>query len=582
MTEALQATLRLLEVVALFVPCFIGPGFLVVRRLPWSAAEKLAASFVLSVLLIGLATFGIFALNMHDRSYGAVAGLGIFAFIAGWKDLRALWDDAEGRELITAYVCLAGWMFGLVCLIRAFSGGGWGGDWIEQYDRVRFFLHKQPMDTLFRGEPLPSRPPLMNLACVPIMMIAAPGFPQYQALTMLFGVGAVFPAYLVAKLVAGSRRIRIAVLVAVLAFNPFVVETVTYPWSKMLSALCVATGAAFYVKGWRAADSWRMRMAVVAFTTGVLVHYSAAPYAIFVAIHFVINGCLKFTNRAVELAVAAIPAFGLLGGWVWWASNAYGYKVAFGSSDTAVHFGQRTIGENLALAVQNILVTIVPHEVRFLDTTPFEDPIPWSHARESAFLTYQTNALFMFGVAGAIALVYLFLKRRNSVDLELRWFWGLFFTSGLVLGAGAHAYPDTFGLAHLALQPMVLVGLGVVIGTWDSWPPLVNLAFIGGLLVDLFFGIVLHIAFEGRTFGEGLAGDDGLFPGGLRAVPDAAAANWDEKLGRHFMFFGDAYSPLKWVVVAALILGAWSLLRRLLLAAQGTPDAPAARAVAGA
>ena len=53
----------LLAAVLLLVLCSFFPGFLLVRRLRWSPLEKLNASIALSLILVYLATFVLYAVN---------------------------------------------------------------------------------------------------------------------------------------------------------------------------------------------------------------------------------------------------------------------------------------------------------------------------------------------------------------------------------------------------------------------------------------------------------------------------------------------------------------------------------------
>jgi hypothetical protein len=180
----------------------------------------------------------------------------------------------------------------------------------------------------------------------------------------------------------------------------------------------------------------------------------------------------------------------------------------------------------------------------------------------------------MYGLGGAIGIVYILLKLRTQLDSQALWFWGLFVAAGFV-GVMAHPFLDPFGLAHICLQTLLIVGLGAIAGTWERWPALVQLLALGGLVVDLIFGVALHIAFQGRTYGEGTAADAGILPGGPSPETSPGQSNWYERTNRHFLFLGDTIGAFRWVVVAGLAIGAFYVLRGMVRSArQPAPSAP--------
>jgi hypothetical protein len=569
---------HLLVVCAAFVACSIGPGLIFVRRTALSGAEKVAAAFGLSVLLMAGATLLIYipgstqtgTTKLPPTSYGALAVFGIASFGYVWEDLKALWRDPEARAIIRVYALVAAWMFGLLGIIRSFGGGGWAGDWIEQYERARFFLKHQPLYTEFQHTLLPARPPLLNLFCVPFFELAGAGMPQFQALCALLSVSAVFPVYLVARRLSGTHAVPTALAVAVVAFNPMMVQNTTYPWTKMLTAAYVAMGLYFYTTGWKSAEPLRVRLAVCMLGAGLLTHYSAAPYAIAVALHFLVYGCKPFARSDRELAITGLLAVAVVAPWLGWSMSTYGSAITFASNTTAEGFSQHSAAHNLRMALGNVYRTIVPHFFRGIPIV-WAEPGGWGHFREVAFLAYQANLLLMFGTTGWILLTWYLVRHwmSTSADRDLGVFWLIMVGVGLV-GVAAHPWRDYYGLAHLSMQPLMLVGLGVLAGTSHEWPEMLRRIFLGGLVADLLFGVALHVIYETRTFGPGPAGEAGLIPGGERAVADPANLNWTDKGQHHFMFIGDALQPLKWIVAFALIVAAAVIIRQL-GALLGTP-----------
>ena len=50
----------------------------------------------------------------------------------------------------------------------------------------------------------------------------------------------------------------------------------------------VLLGLTLYLAGWRRGDRARLACAFAALSAGVLVHYSAAPYALFLGLHYLV------------------------------------------------------------------------------------------------------------------------------------------------------------------------------------------------------------------------------------------------------------------------------------------------------
>jgi hypothetical protein len=580
---------RILLLVGFFGACAIGPGLLVVRRLPWPPVERLAASFVCSILVVAGGAFAVYLGGLPEACDGALALLGVVAFVACRADLLALWRDPETRAAMTAYGVVAGWMFGWLALIRSYSGGGWAMDWIEQYERVRFFFHHERLDMLYGDMPVPARPPLMNLFCIPFFKMTGAGMMQFQALCALLGSAAVLPAFLIARRVAGDssqegRRhpVSIVVLISVLVFNPMLVQNTTYPWTKMLTAVFVSLGVCFYLAAWRGGDAPRLRLAVCSLAAGVLTHYSAAPYALCIAAHFVLHGSRRFPRRGRELAFSGGLAAALLAPWIAWSIATYGAGMTFGGNTTVAGYEQHPWLTNASMAARNVFDTIVPWFLRGEDIGFFTEPGFWGHAREAAFLTYQVNALFMFGSTGWIVLAWYVYRLQAHWERELAVFWALLCASAFT-GVAAHPWAAYLGLAHISLQPMAVIGLGIVAGTWEQWTPLLKRIVLAGLSVDLLLGVTLHLLFETRTFGEGAAVTAGLMPGGLRPVPEAPFQNWVEKGHHHFLFIGDVFDPVKWPVLLGLAVFAALLLRRfatiMQVGSRASSVSPAIRAV---
>lgn len=552
---------RFLEICLLFPISFVGPGFYFVRRLPWSGAEKLAAAFGLSVLAIGASTSVVYLANLPLGAYWGVTALSAWGLWATRAELRSAWADPDARQMVAAYVLVAAWTLGCIGLIRVLSGGGWAGDWAEHYDRCRFYLRHWPLDTKFLDTYwLPARPPLMNLATVHLLAMVGPGYPLFQIVTALLNVGFVFPAYLIARRVSGQRAVPLLLLVGLLAFNPMLLENTAYPWTKLLAAAFVALGTYFYLKGWEHTDVRSLRFAVIFIGAGIITHYSAAPFAIFFAAHYAWRGSRAFTDRMGELLRNGAVAIAVVAPWVLWSLRTYGAAITFGGNTSAEGYASRSAVANVAMVIGNIWNTFVPHQLRTVDYSVLGNNERWSTLRDDFFFLYQTNALFMLGSAGALALGYTLWQRKPSPrDQEVR-FWIGFAGTALVLGLASNGAPDMFGLAHISLQPLALIVLAALAGSWALWPKELRLIVLGGLLFDLIFGVGLQVLVQSRIFEEQHLAEPGLMANVLNPTSNAAAANWMEKIRRPIPFLADLLMPVNWPLAILLATAALGLL----------------------
>jgi hypothetical protein len=561
-----STSLQAVELCVLFAVCVTGPGLLVVRRFSWRPAEKVAGAIGLSILVIGAADAGVYLLGLPAVAYRVLAGLFVVAAGACWRDIRALASDVEVRRMAGLYAVLVVWMLGCDALIRCFSGGGWAGDWIEHYDRAFFFLNHLPLDTRFIGiYAMPARPPLMNLVAV-MFLSFFPSFPMYQVLSVLVCCTIVFPAALFAGRIADKRPYRWVVLLALFAFDPMMVVNATYPWTKLLAAMYVALGAWFYFTGWRLADPLRVRAAVVAVAAGILTHYSVVPYALFFAGHFVLRGSRVFPQRASAIGWMVSLAAALIGPWIGWTFRTYGVAAALGGTaaggnSTAGGYAARSWGDSLLIVGRNIVNTLVPHQLRGIDLRLLAERDLWSLYRDEAFLVYQTNGILMLGLGGAAAAISFALRRRSGAAQDDARFWMSFAVVSSLIGIATYGDPEAFGVAHVVLQPLAVLGLAMIAGAWERLPLLIRKIAAVGMVLDLALGVALPLLVESRVFG-GASSGPGLLPDPAEPTSWAALANWQMKLMRGFLFLGDTFHPLSGIVAALLLVAAgWIFLR---------------------
>jgi hypothetical protein len=161
--------------------------------------------------------------------------------------------------------------------------------------------------------------------------------------------------------------------------------------------------------------------------------------------------------------------------------------------------------------------------------------------RNYSFLVYQSNLFLALGSAGwLIALLQAWKLARRAVDKSLLHFWAWFVAGGVVLGTAVVGERQPWGLAHLDLQPLILLGLILVAAAWQTISKPLRLLTILGLSCDFALGICLHFAYEHR-----------LFP--LESPYSVGYLNWQLKQVNHLAFIGDLW-PCLWFVAEALLL----------------------------
>lgn len=79
-----------------------------------------------------------------------------------------------------------------------------------------------------------------------------------------------------------------------------------------------------YLAALRKHDRLRMTAAFLAAAAGVLAHYMAGPYLLFLALHYMLRAFWKRRGRWVELATIAAAGGLLLFTWFGWSLAAYG------------------------------------------------------------------------------------------------------------------------------------------------------------------------------------------------------------------------------------------------------------------
>ena len=137
----------------LLMVCSFAPGFYCVRRLPWGPMEKLSGGIGLSLVLLYLASWGIYCFGPREAggACAAISAVCVLLGILARQEIRALIGSWRVRRAVLGQAFLLLWAMVMLAAIRHYSGLGWGGDWLEHFQRSLFFLHRFPGDTPILG-----------------------------------------------------------------------------------------------------------------------------------------------------------------------------------------------------------------------------------------------------------------------------------------------------------------------------------------------------------------------------------------------------------------------------------------------
>src|SRR5438445_707919 len=282
--------LELLLAIALLLVCGFAPGFLLIRHLRWSLVEKLCGSIGTSFALLYLAFGTIYHLSpagaeIQPKYFALVSVTSLALGLAVWRDVVRLLGSFRARQALAGFFFLLIWTLLTLGMIRNYSGANWYGDWLEHFQRSLFFLHHFPTDTpIILGYQLPARPPAMNQLAAFFLAQTQDRFEVFQVVFAFLNLLMFLPCCLIMPALVGPRRTFVPPLVALFAMNLVVMQNVTYTWTRASTAFYVVLGLGFYLAAWRKNDLLRMTVAFGALSAGLLAHYSAGPYLLFLTL----------------------------------------------------------------------------------------------------------------------------------------------------------------------------------------------------------------------------------------------------------------------------------------------------------
>jgi hypothetical protein len=538
-TIAVVLALQLAALVPLTILLGFGPGFFVVRRFRWHPIETLAASVGLSLTMVFVASFTAFWLDLPDWVDVLVTATAGALTLAAWRDGRRLWRHRIVRHSVVALAGLAVWTLLLLSLIRQYGGGDWCCDWLEHFQRTQHFITPWPRDFLYIDRYLfAARPPLMNAVAAQLLAHIDPTLPAFQVVLSLLNVLVLLSCTLVSRVVSpNGRSADPRVMAVLLGANPMFFMNATFAWTKVLAAFFVLLALALYVVGWRRHDGRRVAAAFVALAAATLTHYSAAPAAVLVGLHFLLTGQMR--DRAA--AFVLLPAILLVGLWVGYVTMTYGVEAGLVRNPSLEGTAPRTALEHLQTRALNLLDTIVPRPYAGYLGYP-KDATLVRRASDQVFTLYQSNAVAAIGmVNGVMAIVLAWSALRRARWRSVRSFWVMFVSLLVVTGVVVHGDRAESGLAMISLQPLTYLALAFLATRLRGLPLWARRLWMAGTLVDVTLGVALAVWFEMAT-------------GSWARTP-----NWALKADAGVQFLGDRVTvpalPILALVVGAILAG---------------------------
>jgi hypothetical protein len=561
------AAVLLLPVV--FGLCCLGAGLPFVRGIRWSPVERLTAAVAIALLILYAVSFLVLVLALPARAHWViVAGCGILT-LYGAAEARNLSRSPEVRRLLVAFALLALFVLSVLGLIRGYSGGLWYGDWLEHYRRSLFFLGGHPSGETFLGYALPARPPLMNVVCAHFLALADDRFRIFQIVSSLLGLLAFLPATLLAGRFSRRGEASAFVVAAFLMLNPMFVENATYSWTKLLTCFFVLAGIGFYIGGCREGSFAKTVFAFVCLAGGALTHYSAAPYALCLGLHYVARILPGRRAWPKEAAIILGVSGAILATFIGWSVWIYGLRATIASTSTVRDTAGAAPAETAMKILRNLRDTMVPTFFRRAERDPLTAGLSWGTARSAAFNLYQQNLPFALGLLGPLFLACELWKSRAS-DAEHprqacgRGFWAWLASGTIAAGIAAHGTAAPLGLAHVTLQPLVLIGVAFLAARCEEWSRTMRGLLLAGLAVDLFFGIALQLWFQSAPFGTSGA----WRPSTSDWMVGAGYDNWALQQQEGTVFLGTALreiSSILWLLAGTAMVAAIGILARAAL-----------------
>jgi 4-amino-4-deoxy-L-arabinose transferase-like glycosyltransferase len=527
-----------------------------IRLFRLSLAESVVAGAALSLIAAWGFAWVIFISGAPLWGYAllpAFAAAGIALTSASLRGAAGIARDPAARDLVIGQLVVTGWCVGWLGFVRSHSGGAWTGDSYEHWERAHYFLHEWPSYRLFIDQfELPARPPLANVLTAAFMLMTSRDYAHYQLISTVLCSLAYLPVGLLAGRFGGRRAARIAAVLVML--NPLFLQNATYPWTKLMAVFFILTGLYFFLRV-RDDDGDPERAAAVCalcLAGAVLTHYSAGPYVATLAVLWVLMGWQRGWRAPYPIMtlLAIVAGACVLAPWFAWSVGEYGWGGTFLSNSSVTTLGKWQ-GSHLVKIALNLRDTLIPPQVRGFQGRLFRQASPWGALRDQCFLLYQVNLPFALGCVGWIVAAREGWRESRAAAPRDRAFWALAISGFVVASIAVYGDREHYGITHICLQSVVLLGLAFIASRWERLPRGWKFALVAGCAADFLLGIALQFALEDFAI------DLWLNPGRAlqeiaRTYNGVAQENLDEKIIAQNPYFADILPSPPALVLALL------------------------------
>jgi 4-amino-4-deoxy-L-arabinose transferase-like glycosyltransferase len=540
----------------------------VVDRLALSPAEGLVAGAAFSLVGAWGIAWAVFISGAPLAAYWLIPAAAAAAILAGRRGLGRLAADPAARDLLAGQLLVTAWCVGWLSFVRNHSGGAWLGDWLEHWQRAHFFLREWPADKpFFDIYQMPARPPLSNVLTAAFMRMTRTDYAHYQLFMAAFCSLAYLPVGLIAGRFGGRSAARVSAVILML--SPLFLENSTYPWTKLQAAFFILAGLYFFLRV-RDGDDARGAAAVAcALCLGgaVVTHYSAGPYVVAIAAAWIATGFSRGWGAGFARTTALSAAAGacVLAPWFIWSVAEYGWGATFLSNST-VSMAAKYQGNPAVAMILNLRDSFIPPQVRGFRGALLAQSSPWGFLRDQCFIIYQLNPLLALGCVGWIVVAREAAVAARQAARRDRVFWALAVAGIVLVSFATYGDRDHYGVGHICLQSLVLLGLAFLASRWGRLGRGWRLALVAGWAVDFCLGIALQFAVEDFAFDRWLNPGRSLLQVSQSYNP-VSQENLSEKIIAHLAYFADILPTPRALVL--LLLGA--ILCMAILRARWTP-----------
>lgn len=411
--------------------------------------------------------------------------------------------EGSRQSFLVVHAVVSLGLLSLLLTLSHFNGGGWAADWIEHYERTLFFTGQLPPETTFLSGSysLTARPPLNNTLTAFFIQPVGSSFAAFQVAALCLSAEVLWGVF---ALLATFKRTHFPLLCLaglLCLASPVFVQNALFPWTKSLTAAFVLAAIACIAQDHLNPDKRHLIRFGFLMAAAILVHYSAAVFLAGAGLWLIWSDLgrrrIGFAGFFKRLWPGALTGALVIALWIGWAFWQFGLSDSLGATTTVSDTASLTWNENLSKTVYNINNTIVPHFIR--DVNPFAvwavfSPHPIASARDFFFNLSQVNLFYFGGFFLPMIWFGLLLQTTYRPERSLLIAFLIISTISFFLGIAVHGGPDSLGLMHICLQPLLYFAIVYIVCISDRIPANLLVFLLILVSLTLLTEVALHTA----------------------------------------------------------------------------------------